>query len=200
VVRYDDDPRRAVQIIEDLGYVRGGDGIFRDTPGQRLSVEIRTITTDINQKAMLSVADYWRRVGVAVEPVVIPRQLAQEPEYRATFPGFELVRNSADRDGLKRHPSSQTPLSENGWRGNNRTRYVNPEFDALLDRYFTTIPIRERAQVFADIIRHMTDIVLVMGLFYDVEATAIGNRLVNVGARRTGSTQSWNAHLWDVKS
>jgi hypothetical protein len=174
--------------------------MLQDAAGRRLSVEIRTITTDINQKAMLSVADYWQRVGVGAETFVIPRQLAQDPEYRATFPGLELVRNSADRDGLKRHPSSQTPLPENGWRGTNRTRYTNAEFDALLNRYFTTIPLAERAQVFGDIIHHMTDRVIVLGLFYDMDATAIGERLTNVGARQLGSTQAWNAHEWAVRN
>jgi peptide/nickel transport system substrate-binding protein len=199
VVRYPYDPRRAAELLDGLALSRSTDGMLQEAPGRRLSVEIRTITTDINQKAMLSAADYWQRVGVGTETFVIPRQLAQDPEYRATFPGLELVRNSADRDGLKRHPSSQTPLPENGWRGTNRTRYTNAEFDALLNRYFTTIPLAERAQVFGDIIHHMTDRVIVLGLFYDMDATAIGERLVNVGPRRLGSTQAWNAHEWAVQ-
>ncbi len=199
VVRYPYDPRRATELLDGLGFTRGADGIAQDSAGRRLSVEIRTITTDINQKATLSVADYWQRVGIAVESFVIPRQLAQDPEYRALFPGYELVRNSADRDGLKRHPSSQTPLPENGWRGTNRTRYTNAELDGLLNRYFTTIAIPERAQLFGDIVHHMTDRVIVMGLFYDMDATVIGERLVNVGPRRLGSTQAWNAHEWAVR-
>jgi hypothetical protein len=40
--------------------------------GQRLALEFRTMTSDINQKARLAVADYWQRVGVAVDKVVIP--------------------------------------------------------------------------------------------------------------------------------
>src|SRR5262249_5269836 len=41
VVRYDYDPRRAVQILEGMGLSRGADGAYRDASGERISVEIR---------------------------------------------------------------------------------------------------------------------------------------------------------------
>jgi len=77
---------------------------------------------------------------------------------------------------------------------------MNPAFDALLQRFFSTIPLGERAQVFGDIVHHMTSRVIVMGLYWDLDATAIGNQLVNVGPRWQNSTQAWNAHEWDVVS
>jgi peptide/nickel transport system substrate-binding protein len=40
--RYDYDPRRAEQMIADLGYSKGASGFFRDASGERLSVELRT--------------------------------------------------------------------------------------------------------------------------------------------------------------
>ena len=200
VARYPYDPRRAGEILDAMGLGRQPDGPLIEAGGRRLSVEIRTITSDVNQQAMLTVADYWQRVGIGAETFVIPRQQAQDPEYRAIFPGVELVRNSADRDGLKRHPSAQTPLPENGYRGTNRTRYINPEFDALLTGYFTTIPVGERAAAFGDIIHHMTDQVIVLGLFYDMDTTVIGDRLLNVGPRKLGSTQARNVEQWDVKA
>jgi peptide/nickel transport system substrate-binding protein len=199
IVRYPYDPKRAEELLTGMGLVRGANGTFADVGGQRLSVEIRTITSDVNQQAMLTVADYWQRAGIGAETFVIPRQQAQDPAYRAEFPGVELVRNSADCDGLKRHPSAQTPLAENGYRGTNRTRYINPEFDALLNRYFTTIPIRERAEAFDDVIHHMTDQAIVLGLFYDMDSTVIADRLVNVGPRQLGSTQARNTEQWDVR-
>lgn len=198
ITRYDYDPRKAMQMIEGMGVTRGSDGIFRDNSGQRMSIEIRTITSDTNTKAILAIGDYWQRVGIAAEPYVIPRQLAQEQEYRATFPGYEVVRNAADRGGLSRHRIAETPLPENGFRGNNRTRYMNPDFEAMVDRYYRTINITDRAQVFGDIIAHMTDVALVMGLVYDVEPVAISKRLVNVsiGDHR----EAWTVVNWDVTS
>ncbi len=41
LVKYEYDPRRAVHMIEDLGYARAADGMFGDASGQRLAVEER---------------------------------------------------------------------------------------------------------------------------------------------------------------
>ena len=41
IIRYEYDPRRAAQIIQDLGYAKGPDDMFRDGGGQPLAVEIR---------------------------------------------------------------------------------------------------------------------------------------------------------------
>lgn len=199
VTRYAHDPRRAGQLVESLGYTRGADGILRDPSGERLSVELRTVRHDLYEKALLSVGDYLQRVGIGFEPNIVPPPRVQDREYRATFPGFEVIENPNDFPSLVRLRLSETPLPENRFTGRNRVRYVNPEFDALLERYFTTIPMRERAQVAGQIVSHMTDQLVWMGLFHQAEPTMIANRLINVTARHEGSVQSWNAHEWDVR-
>src|SRR2546423_8591465 len=45
----------------------------------------------------------------------------------------------------------------------------NPELDALLERYFVTIPLRERNVILGQIMHHFTDQVVFMGLFYNME-------------------------------
>ena len=197
IVKYEYDARRTAQIMEGLGYVRGPDSIYRDPSGQPLSVELRAGPTGIDQKTMFVVADFWQRAGIGVETVSMPAALSSNPEYRATFPAFETVRNAATSAQLRVHHSSQTALPENGWRGSNRTRYMNPEFDAMLDRFFSTIPMRERADAFGDIIAHMTDVVIPMGLFYDVDPVAIGRRVLNV--MPPDHNQTWNAQTWDAR-
>src|SRR4029453_13246167 len=100
LARYDFDPRRSGQMIESLGYTRGSDGFFRDAAGQVLSVEARSSTTDINQKALFAIADGWQQVGVKVDPVVYSRQAGQSNEYLFTFPAFYLQRYTSDVSGL----------------------------------------------------------------------------------------------------
>ena len=200
IVRYEFDPRRAMQLIEGLGYARGTDGLYGDAQGQRLSVEIRANETNaILPRAMLSVADYWQRIGVGVEPVIIPRQQAQDRRYRATFPAFELVRGASDLSAFGILHSSQTRRPDNSYSGSNSPGYMSPEFDALVEQWQTTIPRRDRLQVIGQMIRRITDEVVVLGLFYDIEPTAIAKPVQGMTARaRGGTTQAWNAHEWDV--
>ena len=198
IVRYEFDPRRSVQLIESLAYARGSDGIFRDTVGHRLSLELRTVKHDLYEKALLAVGDYLARVGVATEPLIIPPPRVNDREYRAAHPAFEVIENPNDMSRLTRLRLAETPLPENRFTGRNRVRYMNPEFDALLEQYFTTIAKVERAKAASEIIHHMTDQLIWMGLFHQAEPTVIDNRLQNVSARQQQSSQAWNAHEWDV--
>jgi ABC-type transport system substrate-binding protein len=196
-VRYDYDPRRTSQLIEELGYSRGPDGVYVDRAGVKLGVEIRSTTLSENNKAMLSVADYWTRAGIAAEPHTIPLPRSQEAEYRATFPGFELIRQGK-LDVITRQHSARARLAENSFRapagGFNYPRYLNPEHDARIDRYYTTIPWQPRMEALREIVHHASDQLIVMGMFYSTEANMVSNRVDNVKP-----TRAWNVHEWTAK-
>jgi peptide/nickel transport system substrate-binding protein len=199
IVKYEYDPRQAVQMIEGLGYVRGTDGIFRDGAGQRLAVEIRSTPGEIYDLILQSVATYWQQAGVATDTLAIPRQRQRDREWRATRPGFEMTRRGTNLSNLESFHSRQTELPENNFLGSNVPRYRNPEFDTLVDRYFVTVPLPERTEVVAEIMQHISSQLNMMELFYDGEPALIANRLANVRGRASESTQTWNVHLWDVK-
>jgi ABC-type transport system substrate-binding protein len=200
IVRYDYDARRASQLLEELGYPRGTDGAHRDLAGQRLAVEIRTITADSNQKAVLAVADFWQRAGVAADPVIIPVQRSQDREYRASYPGFMLERQPNRTTEVARYHSSQTPTAENRYSGTWRPGYRNEQFDSLIERFVTTIPMPERMQVLGQIAHHMTDQLIMMGLFYDATPAMISSRMQHVSLAGNSLDLTWNAHEWDVKN
>src|SRR5581483_8688475 len=121
------DPRQAASIIEGMGFTKGGDGFYHDAGGQKLNIESRTNAgDDVKEKIVLSSADYWQRVGVAVDTVFTPRQQASDREYRATMPGFDLVRQPFEPE---RVVSSEAAPPENKFNGKNRTRYMNPQMD-----------------------------------------------------------------------
>src|SRR5207244_4099814 len=119
LVKYDYDPRRATVMIEGLGYVRAADGFFRDGSGQRLSLEVNATAEDQNTKPMFAVKDYWQRIGVEVESLVIPVQRQRDLEYRATFPGFSLSGGPSGVAAIKNQHGSQARLPETRYTGNN---------------------------------------------------------------------------------
>jgi peptide/nickel transport system substrate-binding protein len=203
IVRYDYDTRRAMTLMESVGYVRGADGLLRDAAGQPLTMEVRTTGgDDLQEKTLFSMADNWQRLGVTVDPVVVPPQRAQDREYRANFPALEEVRqpNDLTTGSLTRYYGPESSLPENNYRGSNRMRYSSVELNGLIDRFYTTIPQGERGQVLSGIIHHMTDQVIPLGMFYNAQPAMIGNRLVNVGpGGATTATPAWNSAQWDVK-
>jgi peptide/nickel transport system substrate-binding protein len=195
-VRYDYDPGRATRMIEGLGYSKGSDGFFRDAAGQRLSVEIRTTATeDIQVKEMSAVASYWQRIGVGVESLLISQQRNQDRADRSTRPAFLVASGGGHMDTLQRNFGRDASLPENNYAGGNFPRYQNSEYDALYERFLTTIPRADRMRVAGQMLRHLTTELPAMLIMYTVQTTPIANRLVNV----TGTPASWHAHEWDVR-
>jgi peptide/nickel transport system substrate-binding protein len=195
VVRYAYDPRQAARGIEELGYVRGNDGAYRDAADQRLGLEVRaTSSPAIHVKTMLPIVDTWQRLGIAAEPLVVPVQQGTDREYRTTMPGFDTVRYTIGPSAVDRLHGTEAPLPENRFQGRNRARYMNREFDAMIDRYMATIPHGARMEVLGQVIHHMTDQVVTLSLFYDVETTLVSNRLTGLPAR----LPTTNIHEWDM--
>jgi ABC-type transport system substrate-binding protein len=201
VVRYDYDPRVATQALEGLGLVRGPDGKFRDASGQALAVELRRAgDDDLEEKTLLTAADNWSAIGITGDIVAVPPARQQDLEYRAAFPGTEISSSGASFADLRTIRRSELRTPDNGYRGRNRTGYVNAELEGLLDRFYTTIPEQERNDVLGQIVNHLTDRVIIMYLFWEVNPTALSNRLANVSARHFTAPESWNAHEWDLRS
>lgn len=197
VVRYEYDPRRAAQVLEELGYTKGADGRLRDSSAQPLTVEVRaTSSPAIHAKSMFPVADYWQRLGLSVDPLVVPVQSIRDREFQATFPAFDVGRRPNGAEYVERFHSSEAGLPQNRFQGRNTPRYMTPEFDGLLEQYLATIPWEPRMQVLGQIMRHFTDQLVTMGLFYDVGPTLVSNRLVNVPVYNPTA----NVHEWDLKS
>ncbi len=198
-VRYDFDPRRAQQLIESLGMTKGGDGLYRDPSGQPMKIEVRATNSDINTKTLLSVSDYLQRVGLAIDQVVIPGQLVSDQEYRAKFSGLIINGGGGGATELENFHSAKVRTAESRYTGGNRAGYRNPEVDALIDRYTMTIPFGPRAELVKQITRHVTENLPQLPLFFDTWPGAASPKLVNARAASDGS-QTWNIHLWDLKS
>lgn len=145
---------------------------------------------------MFAVADAWQRIGIRAQPVGIPLSRARDREYRATFPGFDLSGGvGGDVGWLQRLYSSQAPVPENRFTGRNKARNMDASFDALIDQFFTTVPRAERLFILGEIVHHISDQVVTIGLFYSAEPIMVANRLRNVSSSRTNlAATSWNAH------
>jgi peptide/nickel transport system substrate-binding protein len=194
IVKYSYDPQAAIRAIEGLGYTRGSDSMFRDAAGQPLAIEIRTTSdNDIHMAAFYPTNDYLKRVGIQVDPVVIPPARQRDVEYRAKFTGFQYTQGSVGLPSLSNFHSSQQKTAENGYRGQH-TGYSNPEYDALSDRYLTTIPRADRLRVAGQALHHLTDQLVVMTTFYNTQPQEVSGRLQHVPANASVA----NIHEWDV--
>jgi ABC-type transport system substrate-binding protein len=145
---------------------------------------------------LLTITADWQQIGMAITPYIIPRQQADDLEYRATYPAMELVRQNLDHVGTRNIHSRNTPLPDNGFRvTGNRSRYHNPELDALADRYLTTISLPERREVMGQVVRHISENLPFLMMLYTSSVYLVANRVQNFK-----SDGPWNSYEWDVRS
>ena len=195
IVDYAYDPRRANLLLEGLGFVRGSDGMLRDEAGRELSIQVWTSGgDDVYERTTLAVADYWKRVGVTAEPRIVPP--SRDASIMANRPAFFITRLRTELD--TRFLSSQVPTPENSYRGSNDARYASPELDTLINRYFVSVRRPERLNTLAEIVRHLSENVVVIHLFHNVVPQMKNQRLQNV-VPRTVRARVLDAHLWDLR-
>ena len=150
---------------------------------------------------MYATGDDWRRLGVDIEVHLVVPQRAADAEYRSTFPAFDVKRQAGTMAYATSFHSSRVALPENNFlvSGNN-ARYQNAELDAHIDRYFTTIPMGPRMEAAAQVVRHVSDQVAWMGMFYQTDPNVIAHRIQNIQIpKASASTMLWNVHAWDVR-
>jgi ABC-type transport system substrate-binding protein len=117
-----------------------------------------------------------------------------------TFPGLQLLNNPLDVSGMRNLHSRFVALPANNYAvNNNKSRYSNPQYDAMVDRYFVTIPAAERIQLLGQIIRHIAEDLPTMPVVYNIQPIMIGNRLLNVTVPTIEASETWNPEQWDVK-
>ncbi len=199
--RYDYDPRRAAEMIEELGYRKGSDGVYRDSADAPLHIELRSTPLDEHVQAAEVIRDQWRRLGLAADTPVLRPDQVESLEARATFPAFQVRTNGRDEAGIVGLHSSRARLPDNNFRvpaPENLSRYMNPELDALVERYRRTVPMPERTQVLGEILSHVANLVVVAGIYYRPAVIAVASRVENVKPAGSGRT-GWNSHEWDVK-
>jgi peptide/nickel transport system substrate-binding protein len=201
IVKYPYDPRRAVQLIEGLGYRKGPDGFYQDRAGQKMTLEIRTTQGDVQQeRSTFASVDNWKAVGLDAEASLTPAARRNDFAYRFAFPAFDLRRQPISPDELRdKFHSANPPTLENNWRGGNYGRYSNPTLDRLLEAYEITIPKAPRMELFKQIAQIVTDQVAMIGLFYDVEVTVASSRMKNIRTRTSGHGETVNVHEWDLQ-
>ena len=66
------------RVIEDLGYAKAQDGIYRSSSGERLNIELRSNGEPVTEKSIVPVADMWTRLGIATDPMLVPPQRITE--------------------------------------------------------------------------------------------------------------------------
>jgi peptide/nickel transport system substrate-binding protein len=144
VVKHPYDLRRAEQLMTDAGFTKDSAGLYANGLG-RYTLDFVTVAGSEFERTQLILTDAWRRAGIEVHPSVISAALVRDGQHRHTFPGlatkggYQMERNFT---------AAEVGSAENRWTGDNRSGWVNPEYDRLYEAFLTTLDRVERTRQF----------------------------------------------------
>jgi peptide/nickel transport system substrate-binding protein len=199
IAKYPFDVRRSEQLLNEAGWTRGADGMFRDASGKTLDVPVWATADRIQEPTI--VADYWKRAGINGSAFAVPLNLATNAEARVSFPAVNTSAHSAANDSIAAVNVSrnQTPTAQNRWTGKNRGSYSNPGLDRLYDLTLTTLDSAKREDYIVDLERVFSADVAQLILYYVARPAAARSSVQ--GVVPTGfSSLLWNMWDWTLES
>jgi peptide/nickel transport system substrate-binding protein len=154
--RYDYDPARASQLLEEAGFVRGQDSFVVDRDGKRLTIDYRTFSGARGEQENAVFVDGLRRVGIDARQRPYSEAESRDGQALSTFPSLSF-RGTGARAAMQMHISQQIPKQETRWQGTNYAAWNSPEYDRLFETYTTALDRREIVRLTAQMERMLTD-------------------------------------------
>ena len=200
LTRYPYDPRRAQQLLEEAGLVRGADGFFANQGGRRFEPDYQVRAGTQAERGQAIQVDTWRRAGIYVVPSVLPN-VTVPPVERHNVPGFQL--RVANQENWDLFLTSEIGTAENRWTGTNRTGWSHPEYDRLVAAYRHTIDRREMDGLSVQILKVLSDEVPGLVAYESPSLLAMAGNLhgPEFGGPgtpgRPATTEFWDVEQWE---
>lgn len=191
LAKYPYDLRRTEQLLNEVGYTKGGDGVYGSPSLGRFSMEAWTLDGQQNIAELAIMADGLRRAGLDVTEYVVPAALLSDNEHRAKFPGI----SSTSAGAVEAMGPNNIPRPENRWAGSNRSSWMHPEYERIVARYETTLARSERNALLVQMARLYSEEIPSIPLYYNLEVLPHVSALKGVISPRV----AYNAHLWEFR-
>jgi peptide/nickel transport system substrate-binding protein len=178
--KYAHDPRRAQQLLDDAGFRRGGDGLYRSPGGRPFAFELGFIPQASNERENAIWVDNLRQVGLDAKPqghsVAALRATASA---RSSFPA--LFTGSGTR--LTDLGLDDIPTPDNRWQGRNYGSWRNEEYTEIVKAFEVTLEPSQRHQLLRDMGRFYYEHLPGLAHYLTPIVNAWGPDLTNVPAR-----------------
>lgn len=191
ISKYEYDVRRAEQLLNEIGYTKGPDGVFSSPTLGRLAFELWGLSGTQNESEISIHADMLRRAGFDIAEYIVPAALLQDASVRATFSGVHST-SAGTVEGMH---TRNIPTQQNRWQGGQRSGWVNAEFDRLIEIWDSTLDRSERNRLMVQAARIYSEETPSIPLYYNVEVLAHVAALSGVRAPMA----AYNMHEWQFR-
>jgi len=193
MLKYEFDPKKANQLLDEAGWSRGKDGI-RAKDGKRLSFTMRSYNDKTVQDILSVYQENWKDVGAEMTPQyedfsVFVNRIAKSHDFDMFYVGWAF---GVDPDQTARWSSTQYPS------GLNYNGYKNEKVDALLDQATHTLDREKRIQLYVEMQNLIAADCPALPTDFAKTLTGINKRVKNYIPNAVFTASAWDAHQWYV--
>ena len=194
------DPSAAERLLNESGWTRGSDRVFRNAAGQPFTMEVTASAQADNIKEIETLASQWVAFGFQSKPVPFPAAATNTDELKATYPGMLVWPASSLNNAIEGFASSAIPTERTRWKGRNYGGYSNPAYDRLHAEYNLTLDPAKGQSILADMMKVVGDDVAAIPMYYAALGLAYRKGIEGPGAVAPNQAANmWNISVWDLK-
>lgn len=189
---------KARQILDEAGWVAGGDGI-RAKDGVRLSFNNSTTTgAHLREQAQQFVQQTFRDIGVEMNIENLPAAVMWgdfwgQSQFDTAMVGITYL-IAADPDVTNRFHSGA--IAAQGGRGSNTGQYANPEVDALLEEGAQTFDAETRREIYLRVQEIIRDDLPFLPLFAYTQVYGRKAGIEGFVPNTNTRSETWHAAGW----
>lgn len=202
LTKYPFDLRRTEQLMAEVGYTKGPDGVYTSPSQGRFQMEVRGVSGGQEEQDTTLVANYFREAGFDPTILLLPSSArAVDDRMKGTFPGLTLNNNTLQRGlGLNKWLTSNIGGPHDNWVGGNRMGWSNLEFDRLYAQWTTSLDRTVATQHLAQMMKILNEELPSPSLYYNFQVVAHISALRGPLPITPDSTRYYNVHQWEWRA
>jgi peptide/nickel transport system substrate-binding protein len=203
IVKYPYDPKKAEELLDAAGWVKGADGI-RAKGGQRFSVTISTTAGNKPREAIMQIFQAnMKAIGIEVKldfpPSTVLFGRGKDSDYMSG--NFDLMLYAwvaGPEPTLLVYLCDQKPSKDNAFAGQNDTFWCNKDFDAAYSKFNSELDRAKRPALALEAYKIFSRELPALPLYQRVNVYATNPRVLNFKPNPS-DREVWNIEEWDVK-
>jgi peptide/nickel transport system substrate-binding protein len=198
LTQYPYDIRRAEQLMGEVGYAKGLDGVYTSSTAGRFNVEVRGVSGGQEEQDTNIVAGGLREAGYDGSILLLPSSArAVDDKTKGTFPGLTLNNNTLQPGlGLNKWLTANVGGPWDNWTGGNRMGWSNQQFDQLYEQWVSALEPAQSVQLLGQMMRVLSEELPSLPLYYNFQIVAHVAELQGPEAITPDNTRYGNIHQW----
>lgn len=201
ITKHPYDPRRAQELLDEMGLRRGPDGFYLGPDRRPFSFEVTVLQNPTQESENAVIVEGYQRLGVNAVGRILPVAQFRDGQARASFSGLHTTGAAGFERDLGRYSSGRISRPETRWQGTNYGAWTKEAYDRLWDAYNTTLDEDERIGQLTQMERIISEDLPQLPMFYTPIVTPHVASLIGPVVRTSRDADNLvHVHQWHWRS